>query len=171
MSDEIKQRTVYVLTRKEKTGNDDTDIYVGSTSQPLPQRLNNHKRDAIRPGNENNRLYVRMNEVRLDNWEILPLLSRTCDIKTIREVEKKWVKVLGADLNSYSPIREEETIKEYRESRKDAKKEYDAAYYKNNKKAHRYYCDVCEIACGSQGDLKRHLDTLKHSYAWLNSVD
>ena len=213
MSDEIKTRTVYVLTRTNKTEDDDSDIYVGSTSQPLPQRLARHMYSAknfIGLGfSEDSRLYVRMNEVGLGNWEILPLLSRTCGIKTIREIEKKWVRVLNAYLNSISPIRDEETMKEYwknhnamyykdnketilqrqtayNEKHKGVKKEYDTAYYENNKKAilqkkavrdgrvreeRRFYCSVCELACVSKRDLDRHLDTRKHSYAWLNSLD
>ena len=70
MSDEIKQRIVYVLTRTNKADNDDSDIYVGSTSMYLSNRLALHRCDAIRPGNENNRLYIRMREVGLENWEI-----------------------------------------------------------------------------------------------------
>ena len=65
---------------------------------------------------------------------------------------------------------------------KDTKKEYQAAYYEKNKdtiKAHRennmrarrYYCDVCDLACRSNHDLKKHLGTLKHSYAWVNALD
>ena len=98
-----------------------------------------------------------MNEVGLNNWRISPLLSRVCDIKTIREEEKGWVRALKPGLNSYSPVTD--------------KKEYMAAYYENNKGTRRFYCGVCEIACESKRGLKRHLDTLKHSYAYMNSVD
>ena len=133
---EIKQRIVYVLTRKNKADGDDTDIYVGSTSKPLNDRLCCHRCDAIRPGYENNRLYARMNAIGLGNWEILPLLSRTCDIKTIREVEKNWVRILGADLNTYSPITNKKEYNAlYYINNKDALKEYHALYYKNNKEA------------------------------------
>ena len=126
MPDEIKPRIVYVLTRTNKADDDDSDIYVGSTSQPLEQRLAGHKYDTKnfmeRGYSKNNRLYARMNEIGLDNFKILPLLSRTCDIKTICEVEKKWVRILKADLNSYLSVREEET-----------RKEYEAAYHENNR--------------------------------------
>ena len=44
MADEIKQRTVYVLTRKNKADNDDSDIYLGSTSQPLWRRFADHRK-------------------------------------------------------------------------------------------------------------------------------
>ena len=174
-ANEIKQRIVYVLTRKDKDDDDDTDIYVGSTSKPLNGRLRCHKNDAQRLGNENNRLYKRMREVGLENWEILPLLSRMCDIKTICEVEKEWVRILKADLNTNSPVREEET-----------REEYQAAYYENNKETilqkqkkcrmnnkgvNRYYCELCNVAFMQNGDLKKHLDTLKHSNAYMNFID
>lgn len=186
-ADEIKPRIVYVLTRKNKADDDDTDMYVGSTSMPLNKRLCCHRCDAIRVGNENNRLYKRMCEVGLQNWEILPLLGRTCDIKTIYELERKWIDVVGADLNTNSPIT---TISE----KKEHKKEYDVGYYENNKEVikkrqadyrknnkaairqqqadyrenigkKRFYCGICDIACRSSWTLKTHLDSLKHSYA------
>ena len=90
MSFEVKQRIVYVSTRTNKADDDDTDLYVGSTSKPLGKRLCEHRCDAIRVGNENNRSYKRMRGIGPGNWKILPLLSRTCDIKTIRELERKW---------------------------------------------------------------------------------
>ena len=138
MSDEIKQRIVYVLTRKDKADDDDTDIYVGSTSQSLEKRLSQHKDTAKnfmkRGCSENNRLFVRMNEIGLDNWEVSPLALRTCDIKTIREVERKWIRVLGADLNSYSPITDQKEYKSrYYENNKNAIKKQMAAYYEDNK--------------------------------------
>lgn len=85
---DVKYRIVYVLARTNKADDDDTDVYVGSTSQSLEQRLRIHRHDAKRPGNKNNRLYVRMNEVGIENWEILPLLGRTCDKKQAYELEK-----------------------------------------------------------------------------------
>ena len=174
-TDKIKQRIVYVLTRKNKSDDDDTDIYVGSTSRSLEQRLCCHRCDAIRPGNENNRLYKRMREVGLENWEIFPLLSRACGIKTIREVERKWVRILSADLNSYLPIREEETISQYMaayyENNKETILQRQAARYENNIRTKRFYCKVCALACRTNHDLKKHLDTLKHSYNYLNSLD
>ena len=174
-ANEIKQRIVYVLTRKGKADDDDTNIYVKSTSKPLNGRLCRHRYSATGSGNENNRLYKRMREIGLEKWEILPLLSRACDLKTIREVEKNWVRILKADLNTNSPVREEET-----------REEYQAAYYENNKETilqkqkecrmnnkgvNRYYCELCNVAFMQNSDLKKHLDTLKHSNAYMNSID
>ena len=78
-----------------------------------------------------------MREVGLQNWEILPLLSRTCALKTIRQLEGKWIGVLRADLNTRLPIREEETREEYHanyyEANREAIREYYAEWYKANK--------------------------------------
>ena len=78
-----------------------------------------------------------MCEVGLENWEILPLLTRTCSKKPIYEVEKNWVWVLRADLNTNLPIREEATMKDYRanyyKNNKEAIRQCQAAYYENNK--------------------------------------
>ena len=79
-ADEIKNRTVYVLCRKDKP-EDGTDLYIGSTSQPLKERLRCHKKDAQRLKNGNIRLYKRMNENGLENWKIIPLLTFACDKK------------------------------------------------------------------------------------------
>ena len=143
-ADEIKNRIVYVLTRKDKADDDDTDIYVGSTSLPLEKRFSLHRYNANnfmdRGYSGNNRLYVRMNEIGLGNWEILPLLSRMCGIKTIREVEKNWIRILKADLNSYSSVTDR---KEYRaayyKNNKDVLKARQIAYYENNKDAVKDY--------------------------------
>ena len=55
-----------------------------------------------------------MKEVGIKNWEIQPLVSRMCSKKEIYEVEKKWIGLIGADLNTYSPVMEEKTVQEYK---------------------------------------------------------
>ena len=64
MTSEIKQRFVYVLTRTNKADDDDTDIYVGSTSLSLRQRLWMHRSDVKR---SNSKLYERMRTVGIYN--------------------------------------------------------------------------------------------------------
>ena len=60
MSDEIKDRTVYMLCRKDKK-EDGTDICIGSTARPLAERLREHKKRArkfkILEYSEDNKLY------------------------------------------------------------------------------------------------------------------
>ena len=98
MTGKIKGRTVYVLTRKNKADDDDTDIYVGSTSLPLEQRLYCHRKDAKLLVNRNNKLYKRMYGVVLQNWEILPLLGRICGKKEAFELEKNGLGYSGPAL-------------------------------------------------------------------------
>ena len=50
--------------------------------------------------------------------------------------------------------------------------------YQRKKECHReciqekkYFCSICDVACVSKHGLEKHLDTLKHAYANLNSVD
>ena len=74
-----------------------------------------------------------MYEIGLGNWEILPLLSRTCDRKTIRELERKWIGVIQADLNTFLPI-----------ISKEERKENQMKYHKLNKQNNVYRCNVCE---------------------------
>ena len=136
MNDEIKPRTVYLLRRTDRP-DDGTDIYVGSMSRALKKRLCEHNVRAI--GNETSKLYKRMREVGLDNWEILPLLVFTCEKLTILGFEKMWINTLNADLNTLSPITTPDERKEqkanYYVSNKEALLKYQANYYESNKEA------------------------------------
>ena len=85
MNNEIKTRTVYLLRRTDKEEDDGKDLYVGSTSLTLKDRLRVHKKDTEKC---KSKLYTRMLDVGLNNWEIIPLLSHTCSRNTICEVEK-----------------------------------------------------------------------------------
>ena len=160
MSDEIKERTVYML-RWADGGN---GIYVGSTSQALKERLREHKKDAGNPSRlkyyGSSKLYQKMREVGVQHWEIVPLLTFACDQNTIFEFEREWIKALNANLNTFSPI--DENLDRRRNKIK---------YRIKNKETKLYYCELCGLACKDNYDLNRHFGTLKHSYAWLNSFD
>lgn len=158
MASEVRQRVVYLLKRTDKPY-DTTDIYVGSTSLTLKQRLRVHRRDALSPGYINNRLYIKMLE-ELDNWEVLPLLMLTCDKKTIRGFEREWCKALSADLNMRSAINES-----------DKKREYDSKYYRLRKNSNVHHYDVCNKSFRRNLHLQNHLHSIKHGYAYLHSLD
>lgn len=128
--DEIKLRIVYLLRRTDTDDDSETDAYVGSTSSDLRKRLWEHKCETKRCGSK---LYKRMREVGIENWEIIPLLSRICDGNTIREVERKWVEILNSDLNSYSPF-----------SGFENKKEYYVNYYRENIQNKVFHCEICD---------------------------
>ena len=174
MTSEIKQRIVYVLTRINKADDDDTDIYVGSTSLSLNDRLRLHRNASTKAGNENNKLYTRMRTVGVQNWEIIPLLSRTCDIKTIRGLERKWCKIMAADLNTNLPITTPEERNQYnadyyasnkeailkrnanyREANKEAISKYQADYREDNKDAIKQY-NADYYASNKEAILKRN---------------
>ena len=91
------------------------DVYVGSTSKTLAQRLSSHKNNSLRIGYEENKLFTRMREVGLNNWImrlLLTLKSTMCSRDDIRKFEKMCCEILNADLNTNSPIT---TAKEKRE--------------------------------------------------------
>ena len=190
MTSESKcERTVYLVWRTDKVF-DGTDVYVGSRSKPLSVRLSEHRSRARGAGNENNTLYRRMREVGVDNWEITALFSRTCDQDTIRLAEREKFRELNADLNTRAPITTPEERRqhkteyyeknkgvilknavEYYEKNKGFIRQRQAAYYKKNKQQERYRCAICEITCGSNRDLKRHLKTSRHFWKYIYSID
>ena len=159
-SNEIKNRTVYMLCRTDG-GN---DIYIGSTSQPLEGRFNAHKQNAGNPSNlkyhGGSKLYKKMREVGIHKWKIVPLLTFACNQKTIFEFEQEWLRATGANLNTALPV-DEDLVK----------RATNLKYRKNNKETKRYCCELCNLVCMSKYNLNRHFDSLKHSYAWLNSLD
>ena len=187
---EIKLRTVYLMKRTDKEDDDGKDLYVGSTSKPLRVWLWYHRGSSKTKRDCNNRLYTKMREVGLDNWEMVPLLSFTCDRKTILKFEKEWCYALNADLNTLPPFLGFNSKKEYdanyRRVNKETIKQKKSEYYKVNKERisqrrtnynetqkqnKLHYCEVCEKSFLSNRDLKRHFDSLKHQYAYLNSLD
>ena len=196
-------QTVYLLHNKNsETGK---DSYVGSTSQSLERRLSDHKSHAKQKQNENCKLYKRILEVGLENWEIVPLLTLECTRDEIRAFEREWADLLEADLNSISPMataeessrrrveyyasnREEirkqqaeyrkknrEKIRqetaEYRKKNREKIRQETAEYRKKIKASKKFFCEICDITCCSKKELKTHNDTLKHQFAFLNSLD
>ena len=99
--DKLTPRTVYLLKRTDKKYNG-TDIYVGSTSLPLPIRLSIHRSQSKVCSSK---LYRRMDEVRPQKREIVPLVVvPSCGKIEILNFEKSWVALLNPDLNMLSPI-------------------------------------------------------------------
>ena len=173
MTSEIKLRIVYVLTRTNKANDDDdTDIYVASTSKNLNERLAEHRCVAK---SKNSKLYERMREVDIYNWEIIPLLSRTCDKKTILELERKWIKIMNADLNTLSPIitpdeRKTYLVNYYKLNKKDILRKH-TEYNKSIKQKKVHYCEVCNMSFEFNYNLQKHLKTSKHFWKYIYSVD
>ena len=138
------------------------DVYIGSTSCPLGKRLADHRHKAGNPSRYygGSKLYQKMLEVGVHRWKIIPLLTFACNRDTIFEFEREWVKATGASLNTFSPVNGD-----------IVQKECDRRRRRRNKETKWFYCEICDIKCKDKYDLRRHLGTLKHSYAWLNSLD
>ena len=81
---EIKNWTVDVLCRKDKP-EDGTDLYIGSTSRFLKERLWEHQKKVRKfkmlGYSVNNKLFSRMSDVGIRNWNIIPLVKFSCHKK------------------------------------------------------------------------------------------
>ena len=99
---DIKPRTINLLRRTDKPDNG-ADLYVGSTSMNLRKRLSNHKYYTKIC---NTKLHKKMIETGTGNWTIEPLLTFSCDKKTIYDFEREWIKLIKPDLNVLSLVRE-----------------------------------------------------------------
>ena len=159
MTEEVKRRTVYLMCHE---GSDiGCDVYVGSTSFNLSQRLTKHKEDNLRPCNTKNKLYVRMKQVGPEKWKLRSLLTLKCSKEVIRNFESMWINILQSDLNSNTAF-----LKNGRQHN-----EYVKSYQKRNIVEKKYPCEVCETAFQSNYHLKQHRRSLKHQFTNLNSLD
>ena len=172
--------TVYLLCNKNSDFG--SDVYLGSTSKPLAQRLRLHKNDCLRIGYEENKLYKRMREVGFENWiirQLLSLESTMCTRNDIRKFEKMWCEILNADLNTNSPITTTEEKREhdvaysaaYRKENKEEISRKKAEYYRKNRNSKKFFCELCQKSFSTNQKLKKHFNSLAHQYAFLNSLD
>ena len=196
-------RNVYMIHNKNSKNGKDS--YIGSTAQSLESRLAAHRSRALQTGSENNKFYRRMREVGLKNWEIVPLLTLVCTRDEIRTFERNWAVLLEADLNLILPMTTAEELRrrnseyyannrkeilkqqaeyreknrkeihkqqaEYREKNRKTIRERAAAYREKIKESKKFFCETCEVLFVSHRDQRNHNETLKHQYAFLNSLD
>ena len=147
--DKLIPRTVYLLKRTDKE-DDGTDLYVGSTSQPLPQRLKTHRHHSKI---SNSRVSRRMDEVGLQKWEIIPLVVvSSCGKIEILRFEQEWIALLNPDLNVLSSFRENN----------EGNRESARRHYLDSLGSKKYFCGLCEHAFGRSSGLKQHLRSQKH---------
>jgi hypothetical protein len=108
---------------------DDTLIYVGSTTQPLCERLAQHKRGSNYDMIKDRLLYSTINE-NWDNWfiRIHELYPCSCK-KELNKKEGEVIRLIG-NLNIVIAGR---TQKEWREDNKEKVKEYKKRDYETNK--------------------------------------
>ena len=121
VNNEIRARTVYCLTKRVPDEN--YDVYVGSTSLSIEERLRKQKSLAKQENRKKAKVFRRMNEVGLENWMIVPLLTLDCTKEEIRSFERKWFELLEADLNTNSPFTSKEEAREKQKAYHEANRE------------------------------------------------
>ena len=145
---------IYTIRNK----NDDSLIYVGSTIQSLSQRWAGHKIDSLK--NPHFLIYSSINN-NWNDWYIELYEECKCDNK--EQLNKREGEVIRqiATLNKQIAGR---TNKQYRETHKDEKKEYDKRDREVNadKIREKITCECGSIICN--GELSRHKKTKKHLY-------
>ena len=117
-----------------------------------------------------------MREIGVNNWIIIPLLTFSCDKKTIRKFEREWCNQLNADHNSYSPFSDfDSTSKEYfnnyRKLNREKIRQGIDECHKSNIQNKKYHCSTCDKSFRCNHGLKKHFGSLNHSYAYMNSLD
>ena len=155
-SDKLILRTVYLLKRTDKKY-DGTDIYVGSTSLPLPIRLNDHRAHSKICSSK---LYSRMDKVGPQKWGIVPLaVIPRCTKAEIKNVEKIWVGFLNPDLNTFSPS---DVGNKWGNNTSRRRR-----YYLDSLASKRYHCSICDHSFGFSAGLKQHLRSQKHITGYM----
>ena len=96
--------------------NIDNDIYIGSTTQKLSKRFQNHK-DSLRSYKRGRTLYSKMREMGEHEFYIELLEDYQCDnVEQLRKREGELIRELKPTLNKQIAGR---TIKEWREDNKE----------------------------------------------------
>jgi hypothetical protein len=110
-----------------------TDCYVGHTTNFI-KRKNAHKTNCNNPNDKEYNKYV-YQFIRLnggwDNWSIVEIEKYNCsDVNEALKRERFWFDQLQATLNKHIPAR---TVKEYCETNREKRLEYQKEYYQRNK--------------------------------------
>jgi hypothetical protein len=134
--DKYKNGKIYTIRCK----NDDTLIYVGSTTQPLFKRWHQHKKIV---NNEKHKsynvlLYQKMRETNIEDWNIELYEEFSCENK--EQLNKQEGEVIRK-ISTLNKRIEGRTKSEYREDNKDKIKEYNKEYNKNHKDKRKVYIE------------------------------
>ncbi len=136
-------------------------IYVGSTTQPLSQRWQEHKRHSKNPKHNsyNIHFYQVLRDKGIDNFYIELYIECPCENREqLTKHEGKLIREIGT-INTRIAGR---TDKEYQEDNKDKIKQYDKQYYINNKER-LLTIITCNCGCNTTiGSKTRHEKTKKH---------
>jgi group I intron endonuclease len=115
--------------------NVDDEIYVGSTTNPLSKRKNDHRNSAkLRPTIH---VFQHLNTIGWKNVEIILIENYPCNSKDeLHARERYWIDELKPTLNKQLPGR---TKKEWAEDNREYLTEKKKQYYEDNKEEIRQY--------------------------------
>jgi group I intron endonuclease len=136
------------------------DIYVGSTTLKLCERMTHHRRCLNTSSKKHRSLYKSMSENGVYNFFIELIEKCPCNGKEeLLKKEGEYIRSLKPSLNRCIAGR---TSKEYHKDNKEYIRELKSQYYQINKD----YCReklTCECGCVvTRGCLSRHRKTKKH---------
>ena len=112
------------------------EYYVGNTKD-LNERWKNHKKDSKTLSFKVYK-YIR-NNGGINNFKMEVVDEICCDLENAKKLERYYIELLGASLNSDVPGRtDEEYKKEYYQNNKQKINKYNKKYYQENKQ------EMCE---------------------------
>lgn len=131
------------------------DIYIGSTTQTLAQRLGKHRTNYKLYLKGKQHYYSSFELLKYDDYYIELITLYPCSCKAELEAEEgKYIR----ELNCVNKRIEGRTDKQYRNDNIDKKKEYNKQYYIDNKQKITCICS-CNI---TRINFKRHLKSKNH---------
>ena len=147
--------------------NTNNNIYIGSTTLDLNERLNNHKKSYTQY-KKNNKYYTTAYEIiKNNNYKIELLLEcKINDIKELRKIEGDMIKKNQCINKRIEGSTREESLKRHQEKFRDRILERSKNYYYNNIEELKQYKNV-KFICQCGGKYTRtnkatHLKTNKH---------
>ena len=169
----------YVNSKVYKLQHEDGHYYIGSTTQDLCKRLQDHKNASKRDKYKNIRIY---DYIKNDGWEMVNIiLIEKFELKDRSELlreEDRHIRLHRDDelcLNIRRALttgdEKKEQMKEYYEQNKNKRKEQMKEYYEQNKDKLK---EQIQCVCGGQYTLchkSSHLKTKKHQqYIRTNEI-
>ena len=112
MSD-VKPRTIFMVTRKNKPSGDNSDIFIGSTCNPNGACIGDYIWQVYNGDYINSKICLRMNATGVRNWKVRSILTRSCTLKEILEIKKKVIQDYNADLNVRTHVKPKKQKIEY----------------------------------------------------------
>ncbi len=181
LQNEIYNGSTYKMVQEDVSKEMKTDIYVGSTEQPLTVRMSNHFVHS-EGNNHFGQIYDHMRKLKLENIIVynnlkLELIEfyelefknelRCMEQRCIEEFKKKGINLLNTN-NAFSLIDKKEYRKEYKKEYYEENKEklnqqeYEKRQKYINEGIFSYSCFYCEVIM-YQDDKFKHDKTIKHS--------